>query len=227
VPERLAQSEPAESAGLDLHAGYPTVGRSILQGDPLGQLHDTYILVQYPEGVFIVDQHAAHERVVYERLIARMQQEPPQAQRLLFPAHLDLGGVDPAWLEASLPRLSALGFDLEAFGGKTYRLQSVPALLAQRDYTAALMDVLEVLRTPAADETPAEAATGVPGVMHRLVTVMACHGAIRAHQHLQPDEMRALLQDLGQTPRPFTCPHGRPVLLNVALTDIEKTFLRR
>jgi DNA mismatch repair protein MutL len=203
-----------------LHAGYPTVGRAVLQGDPLGQLHDTYILVQYPEGIFIVDQHAAHERVVYERLIARMQQEPPQAQRLLFPAHLDLGGVDPAWLEASLPRLASLGFDLEPFGGKTYRLQSVPALLAQRDYTAALMDVL-------ADETPADAATGVPGVLHRLVTVMACHGAIRAHQRLQSGEMQALLQDLGQTPRPFTCPHGRPVLLNVALTDIEKTFLRR
>jgi DNA mismatch repair protein MutL len=218
---------PANSAELDLHAGYPTVGRAVLQGDPLGQLHDTYILVQYPEGVFIVDQHAAHERVVYERLIARMQQEPPQAQRLLFPAHLDLGGVDPAWLEASLPRLASLGFDLEPFGGKTYRLQSVPALLSQRDYTAALMDVLEVLRIPGTDETPADAATGVPGVLHRLVTVMACHGAIRAHQRLQAGEMQALLQDLGQTPRPFTCPHGRPVLLNVALTDIEKTFLRR
>lgn len=217
----------AASAELDLHAGYPAVGRSVLQGDPVGQLHDTYILVQYPEGVFIVDQHAAHERVVYERLIARMQQEPPSAQRLLFPSHLDLSGVDPAWLEASLPRLAALGFTLEPFGGKTYRLESVPALLAQRDYTAALMDILEALRTPAMDETPADAATGVPGVLHRLVTVMACHGAIRAHQRLQPDEMRALLQALGQTPRPFTCPHGRPVLLNVALTDIEKTFLRR
>src|SRR5690606_21836013 len=143
LPERPARPGPAASTELDLHAGYPTVGRSILRGDPLGQLHDTYILVQYPEGVFIVDQHAAHERVVYERLLARMQQEPPQAQRLLFPAQLDLGGVDPVWLEASLPRLSSLGFDLEAFGGKTYRLQSVPALLAQRDYTAALMDVLE------------------------------------------------------------------------------------
>jgi len=186
--------------------------------------------VQYPEGVFIVDQHAAHERVMYERTIARLRQAHADAQQLLFPVQLDLGGVDPDWLTTCLPRLTDLGFALEPFGGRTYRLHSVPALLAERDYGAALMDVLEVLRAPAPDETPvdtAEAAPGVPGVLHRLVTVMACHGATRAHQRLQEDEMRALLQDLAQTPRPFTCPHGRPVLLNVALTDIEKKFLRR
>ncbi|MDH3603014.1 MAG: hypothetical protein OEU26_25660, partial [Candidatus Tectomicrobia bacterium] len=232
LPSLESRPQPVDeaSAELGLHAGYPAEGRAVLEGRPLGQLHDTYILVQYPEGVFIVDQHAAHERVMYERTIARMQQAHADAQQLLFPVQLDLGGVDPDWLTTCLPRLSDLGFALEPFGGRTYRLHSVPALLAERDYGAALMDVLEVLRTPAPDETPvdtAEAAPGVPGVLHRLVTVMACHGAIRAHQRLQEEEMRALLQDLAQTPRPFTCPHGRPVLLNVALTDIEKKFLRR
>jgi DNA mismatch repair protein MutL len=231
-PSLAPRPQPSSEAAaeLGLRAGYPAEGRAVLDGRPLGQLHDTYILVQYPEGVFIVDQHAAHERVMYERAIASMQQARAEAQQLLFPVPLDLGGVDPDWLSTCLPRLTDLGFTLEPFGGRTYRLHSVPALLAERDYGAALMDVLEVLRTPAPDETPvdtAEAAPGVPGVLHRLVTVMACHGAIRAHQRLQEEEMRALLQDLAQTPRPFTCPHGRPVLLNVALTDIEKKFLRR
>lgn len=225
TPEMVSQTAP--SGELGLHAGYPAEGRAILEGRSLGQLHATYILVQYPDGVFIVDQHAAHERVVYERLLEKAPQDNAEAQRLLFPVTLDLGGADPAWLAACLPRLAGLGFSLEPFGGNTYRLHSVPALLAERDYTAALMDVLEVLRAPVTDDTTPVATAGVPSVLERLLTVMSCHGAIRAGQRLQDEEMRALLQELAQTSSPFTCPHGRPVLLNVALSEIEKKFLRR
>jgi len=226
-PPAAAKVDREWREGLGFHTGYPAEGSAVLDGEPLGQLHETYLLVQYPEGVFIVDQHAAHERVVYERLIAKMQVSLAESQHLLFPVKIDLNGVDPDWLEACLPRLTSFGFSLEPFGGQTYRLHSVPTLLAERDHAAALMDVLDVLRTPNADEAPEHAATGVPSVLHRVVTVMACHGAIRAHQRLRDAEMRALLRDLARTPRPFTCPHGRPVLVNVALSDIEKTFLRR
>jgi DNA mismatch repair protein MutL len=219
TPPPLA-SEPE----LHLHAGYPELGRLILEGYPLGQLHDTYIVMQYPGGVFFVDQHAAHERVLYERLRARLRDGTVEAQRLLFPATLDLGGTDPEWVASCLPRLEALGFVLEPFGGNTYRLPSVPALLSGRDYAAACMDVLEVLRSPAAE---AEILTdGLPQVLHRLLTVMACHGAVRAHQRLQDDEIRALMHSLAGTAMPFTCPHGRPVLLHVGLAEIEKKFLR-
>jgi DNA mismatch repair protein MutL len=228
VASAVEVTNPAAPAReLGLHSGYPAQGRAILDGRPLGQLHDTYLLVQYPEGVCIVDQHAAHERVVYERLIVQYPQRHTATQRLLFPVTVELAGTDPAWLETTLPHLDDLGFTLEPFGGSTYRLHSVPALLAQRDYTAALMDVLEVLRTPTTDEASTEVVTGVSSVLQRLLTVMACHGAIRAGQRLQDEEMRMLLQDLAQTPRPYTCPHGRPVLLNVALSEIEKKFLRR
>jgi DNA mismatch repair protein MutL len=227
--------QPAVSAGasgqtddvLGLYAGYPEAGRAILEGKPLGQLHDTYILMQYPHGVCIVDQHAAHERVVYEHLRARFHDGGGEAQQLLFPVTLDLAGTDPAWIEACLPRLAVLGFTLEPFGGSTYRLHSVPAVLAERDYAAALMDVLEVLRLPTTDDPSMTTPEAFPQVLDRLLTVMACHGAIRAHQRLHDDEIRALMQNLGQTTRPFTCPHGRPVLLNVALAEIEKKFLRR
>ena len=225
----MASSDIVETARRDLglYSGYPEAGREVLAGDPLGQLHDTYILVQYPSGVFIVDQHAAHERVVYERLVKVYQTQVTETQQLLFPVTLDLGGTDAEWAESCLPQLETLGFSLEPFGGSTYRLHSVPALLAERDYTAALMDVVETLRNPETNRTAEEATVDVSGTVDRVLTVMACHGALRANQRLQGAEMRALLQELAQTPRPFTCPHGRPVLLNVALSEIEKKFLRR
>jgi DNA mismatch repair protein MutL len=226
-PQPESQAYPGPVRELGLQAGYPEEGRAILAGQPLGQLHETYILMQYPGGVFIVDQHAAHERVVYERLCSHFRDSRMDTQHLLFPATLDLGAVDPQWLETCVPRLAALGFALEPFGGRTYRLHSVPALLAERDYAAALMDILEVLRAAGNDEPAVEQAGDVPQVLDRLLTVMACHGAIRAHQRLHDEEVRALLQDLARTEMPFTCPHGRPVLLNVALAEIEKKFLRR
>ncbi|MBM3222547.1 MAG: DNA mismatch repair endonuclease MutL [Candidatus Tectomicrobia bacterium] len=214
---------PATSPTLQLHAGYPEAGRTILEGMPLGQLHNTYIVLQYTDGFFLVDQHAAHERVVYERLRDRLHSGPFEAQQVLFPRILELGATDPEWIASCMPRLAGLGFTLEHFGGTTYRLSSVPAILAERDYTAALLDILEVLRAPVADDLLEE---GLPRVFHHLLTVMACHGAIRAHQRLHEDEIRALLHDLARTAMPFTCPHGRPVLLHIALADIEKKFLR-
>jgi DNA mismatch repair protein MutL len=226
-PPSEAHTASAPQDELALHAGYPEAGRAILEGQPLGQLHETYILMQYPGGIFIVDQHAAHERVVYERLRARFNRGTGDTQRLLFPVTLELGGSDEQWLATCLPRLARLGFTLQPFGGTTYRLHSVPAILAERDATAALMDILEVLRSPGDEALEAEGLGEVPQVLDRLLTVMACHGAIRAHQRLQDEEIRAVLRDLGRTTMPFTCPHGRPVLLNVALSEIEKKFLRR
>ena len=216
-----APAAPAQE--LKLYAGYPEANRVILEGHPVGQLHDTYILLQYPGGVMFVDQHAAHERVVYERLRAQMHDGPVASQRLLFPATFDLGATDPQWVESCLPQLEALGFSLEHFGGNTFRLLSVPAVLASRDYSAALMDILETLHAPTVEDVFEE---GLPRLFHRLLTVTACHAAIRAHQRLQDEEMRALMHDLARSNMPFTCPHGRPVLLHVALPDIEKKFLR-
>ena len=215
---------PPESAqGLKLYAGYPEANQVILEGRPVGQLHDTYILLQYPGGMMFVDQHAAHERVVYERLRAQMHDGPAESQRLLFPATLDLGAADPQGVESRLPQLEALGFSLEPFGGSTFRLLGVPAVLASRDYSAALMDILETLRSPTVEDVFEE---GLPRLFHRLLTVTACHAAIRAHQRLQDEEMHALMHDLARSNMPFTCPHGRPVLLHVALPEIEKKFLR-
>ena len=226
-PPTEAPVAPTPAREFGFYAGYPEEGRAILEGQPLGQLHETYILMQYPGGIFIVDQHAAHERVVYERLRARCEPGERETQRLLFPVTLELRGSDMRWVATCLPRLAALGFTLEPFGSTTYRLHSVPTLLAERDATAALMDILEVLRSPEADDLETGGLGDIPQVLDRILTVMACHGAIRAHQRLQDTEIRSLMRDLAYTAMPFTCPHGRPVLLNVALSDIEKKFLRR
>jgi DNA mismatch repair protein MutL len=221
----MTERTPAQALAptLNLYAGYPQAVHAILEGHPLGQLHDTYILMPYAGGVVLVDQHAAHERVVYERLRAQMRDGMSASQRLLFPATLDLGATEPEWVASCLPQLETLGFTLEPFGGTTYRLPSVPAVLQERDYAAALMDILEILRSPAVEEVFEE---GLPRVFHRMLTVMACHGAIRAHHRLQDDEIQALMRDLARTTMPFTCPHGRPVLLHIALAEIEKKFLR-
>ena len=220
----IGWSDPAQpTQGLNLYAGYPEANRVILEGHPVGQLHDTYLLLQYPGGVMFVDQHAAHERVVYERLRAQMEDGPVESQRLLFPATLDLGAADPQGVESLLPQLESLGFTMEHFGGNTFRLLGVPAVLASRDYSAALMDILETLRSPNVEEVFEE---GLPRLFHRLLTVTACHAAIRAGQRLQDEEMRALMHDLARSNMPFTCPHGRPVLLHVALPELEKKFLR-
>ena len=134
-----------------------------------------------------------------------------------------MGATDPQWVESCLPQLESLGFSLEHFGGNTFRLLGVPAVLAGRDYSAALMDILETLRSPSVEDVFEE---GLPRLFHRLLTVTACHAAIRAHQRLQDEEMRALMHDLARCNMPFTCPHGRPVLLHVGLPEIEKKFLR-
>ena len=208
---------------LKLYAGYPKANRVILEGNPVGQLHDTYILLQYPGGMMFVDQHAAHERVVYERLRTQMHDGPVESQRLLFPATLNLGATDRRWAESCLPQLESLGFSLEHFGDSAFRLLGVPAVLASRDYSAAVMDILETLHSPKVEDVFEE---GLPRLFHRLLTVTACHAAIRAHQRLQDDEMVGLMRDLARSSMPFTCPHGRPVLLHVGLPEIEKKFLR-
>ena len=216
-----SRAEPEQE--LKLYAGYPEANRVILEGSPVGQLHDTYILLQYPGGMMFVDQHAAHERVIYERLRVQMHDGPVESQRMLFPATLELGATDPRWVESCLPQLESLGFNLEHFGGSAFRLLGVPAVLAGRDHSAAVMDIFETLRSPKVEDIFEE---GLPRLFHRLLTVTACHAAIRAHQRLQDDEMVGLMQDLARCSMPFTCPHGRPVLLHVGLPEIEKKFLR-
>ena len=185
---------------------------------PIGQFDETYILAQADEELFIVDQHAAHERVFYEKFKVQFQHNKIDIQQLLFPVSLELSHREYAILEEHLDFLRQYGLELEPFGGTTYLLKAVPALLAKADYKKLLYDIIDQL---------GESKTAT--IEHKLdevLMLMACHAAIRAHQRLQDSQIIALLQQMDALELPYTCPHGRPTVIKISLYDLEKKFGR-
>ena len=185
---------------------------------PIGQFQDTYILAQDGEDLFIIDQHAAHERVFYEKFKAQFQQNALDVQPLLFPVSLELSHREQATLEEHLDALRQYGFEVEPFGGTTWLIKAVPALLAKADYKKLLYDMLDQL----GDAKTATIAQKFDGILK----LMACHGAIRAHHRLQDSQIFALLQQMDALELPYTCPHGRPTVIKITLQDLEKRFGR-
>ena len=185
---------------------------------PIGQFQDTYILAQDGEDLFIIDQHAAHERVFYEKFKAQFQQNALDVQPLLFPVSLELSHREQATLEEHLDALRQYGFEVEPFGGTTWLIKAVPALLAKADYKKLLYDLLDQLGD-------AKTAT-IEQKFDGILKLMACHGAIRAHHRLQDSQIFALLQQMDALELPYTCPHGRPTVIKITLQDLEKRFGR-
>ncbi|MGH6673135.1 MAG: DNA mismatch repair endonuclease MutL [Xanthobacteraceae bacterium] len=191
---------------------------------PLGaaraQLHDTYIVAQTHDGLVIVDQHAAHERIVYERLKAALDKNGIARQILLIPEIVDLDETDAERLVARAEELGRYGLALEAFGPGAVALRETPALLGEIDGAGLLRDLAEHISEW--DETlPLE---------RRLMAVassMACHGSVRAGRRLKPEEMNALLREMETTPNSGQCNHGRPTYVELKLTDVERLFGRR
>ena len=191
---------------------------------PLGaaraQIHDTYIVAQTRDGLVIVDQHAAHERIVYERLKAAIEQTGVARQLLLIPDIVELDEADVERLVARAGELARYGVVLEAFGPGAVALRETPALLGEVDGGGLVRDLAEHLSEW--DETlPLE---------RRLMAVassMACHGSVRAGRRLKPEEMNALLREMEATPNSGQCNHGRPTYVELKLTDIERLFGRR
>jgi DNA mismatch repair protein MutL len=191
---------------------------------PLGaaraQIHDTYIVAQTRDGLVIIDQHAAHERIVYERLKAAIEQTGVARQLLLIPDIVELDEADVERLVARAAELARYGVVLEAFGPGAVALRETPALLGEIDGGGLVRDLAEHLSEW--DETlPLE---------RRLMAVassMACHGSVRAGRRLKPEEMNALLRDMEATPNSGQCNHGRPTYVELKLSDIERLFGRR
>ena len=191
---------------------------------PLGaaraQVHDTYIVTQTRDGLVIVDQHAAHERIVYERLKAAIDKSGVPRQILLIPEIVELDEADVERLVARAEELARFGLVLEAFGPGAVALRETPSLLGEIDGGGLLRDLAEHLSEW--DETlPLE---------RRLLQVassMACHGSVRAGRRLKPEEMNALLREMESTPNSGQCNHGRPTYVELKLTDIERLFGRR
>jgi len=191
---------------------------------PLGaartQIHETYIVAQTRDGLVIVDQHAAHERIVYERLKASLAKNGVQRQILLIPEIVELDEATVERLLARADELASFGLAMESFGPGAIAVRETPSLLGKTDAMGLLRDLAEHM-----DEWD-EALPLERRLMHVAAT-MACHGSVRAGRRLKPEEMNALLREMEDTPNSGQCHHGRPTYVELKLSDIEKLFGRR
>jgi len=183
----------------------------------VGQLKLTYIVAEGPAGMFLVDQHAAHERVLFDRICQKSSEQTPQSQPLLEPVSVELSPSQGGTLKSHHESLENYGFQFEPFGDGSYLLRAVPAIFGAGDPAKSLLDVLDM--------------TAFEGLVRQKEDVtaasIACHGAIRAGKSLTEPEMAALLEQLEATPNPHTCPHGRPTMVHFSSTHMEREFGRR
>lgn len=186
----------------------------------LGQLGLTYIVGDAGGDLVLIDQHAAHERVLYERLLARRRTGGAQAQGLVTPAVVDLSAAEDTLVSELRPMLAALGFEVEAFGRTTVRLLAIPAIAAGRDAPT-------LFRSCLADLGNERGAHAGADLEERLAIATACHTAVRAGDRLEPAQMAALLDELAGTEDPYSCFHGRPTMVRVPARDLERWFYRR
>jgi DNA mismatch repair protein MutL len=186
---------------------------------PLAQVHDSFIVAQSREGMALIDQHAAHERVLFEKLQDQFGAGQVPEQHLLVPDQVELGPAQSTMLVEYLPALAKLGFLVEDFGNNTFVIKAVPALLVGADCKQLLLDIL--------DEVNVHGKSGrMDEVRDEMLSVMACHPAIKVHRHLDRQEMEQLLADLFKCRMPHTCPHGRPTIVRFSMAEIMKMFKR-
>jgi DNA mismatch repair protein MutL len=187
-------------------------------GAVIGQLQDTFIVAANDEEVFFIDQHVAHERVLFERLERTLRANPLPSQELLFAQPVELGPGKAELIRQWVPMLEKLGFGLESFGGSTVLLRAVPALLKGEEPRQLIEGLVDEVSTNRRDETAP--------LLHRALAFVACRAAIKAHAPLLRDEMGRLLHDLSATETPYFCPHGRPIVSRLSLREIKRELGR-
>jgi DNA mismatch repair protein MutL len=243
-PHDPGYSSPLASVGSDppsapsvVGAGFPSIGGtgspsvvgagfSRPEGDPairpmiaLGQFRDTFIIAVDDEGIAIVDQHVAHERVLFERILERLTTGRMESQRLLEPMLIDLSAAARQTLIAHAADFERLGFELEEFGGGAVRIAAFPALLTREDCEAAV-------RAMAQDLEGLDRGSRVEEAIKRIAATMACHAAVKANYPLTGEKMSHILDELRRTAYSTICPHGRPVMLRLTRREVEKNFQR-
>jgi DNA mismatch repair protein MutL len=186
---------------------------------PLGQFRDTFIVAIDDEGICIVDQHVAHERVLFERVMERLTSATLESQRLLVPLVLDLAPSERDALIVRAKELERLGFEIEDFGGDSVKITAVPAILARDESTAAI-------RALAQDLEGLDRGLRFEEALKRIAATTACHAAVKANYPLTMEKMQHILDELRATAYSTVCPHGRPVMLRITRREVEKNFER-
>ena len=185
----------------------------------LGQLHNSYIVGCDSEGLLIIDQHVAHERILYEGLARSIERGRVERQGLLVPLAIELAPEQKARLERVLPELGRNGFDVEPFGGDSVLVRSVPASCPEGETRDLFGDILGSLEAE-------ERTLDLERIRDRIAVGTACRAAVKVHMALAPEKMRWLLDELERTRIPTHCPHGRPILLRFGMREIERNFGR-
>jgi DNA mismatch repair protein MutL len=204
---------PHEPAQAFFEPGFLSKARVI------GQFKNTYIVCEKPDELLLIDQHAAHERILYEKLSRLGTRDKTPAQRLLMPETIELTYKQAPLMEQLLPELGAMGFEMEPFGDRTFVVQAVPEMLGEEKISDLVADMAEAAETMGS-------APELSRLLDRCLIVMACHGAIRANQALTDQEMSAMIEQLNDCENPFHCPHGRPTVIRWPLSHLEKRFRR-
>jgi DNA mismatch repair protein MutL len=228
--DRASQPTLARAMAFQSPAGFAEAPQARLEtpvddssDHPLGaaraQVHENYIIAQTATGMVIVDQHAAHERLVYERLKRQMAETGIAAQALLIPDIVDLSPTDAARILEAAPDLAPLGLTIEAFGGSAIAIRETPAILGTINAAALIHDIL--------DELGAGDSTTTRARIDAILSRMACHGSVRSGRQMRAEEMNALLREMEATPHSGQCNHGRPTYVELKLHDIERLFGRR
>jgi DNA mismatch repair protein MutL len=233
-PPQAPSALPAGSAGA-IHRAAPDTHGTIFPSDaylpepesldalkdlrPLGQIHDSFIIAAGRDGLWIIDQHVAHERILFEQVLSARSKGGVESQRLLVPHVIGLSAAQQIEYARIAEELNELGFETEPFGNRTIAVKSAPAGVGASDIDKVLFEILEIaereLRGASLDD-----------LRRAMAASIACRAAIKINMHLDPAKIDWLLRALAATSCPMSCPHGRPIALRYATRDILKSFHR-
>lgn len=221
-PSEIKDQIIGMSSQVEIFNDKPTPVSNLIYSEfePLGQLDRSFILMQGKLGILVVDQHIAHERVLYEQFSKAAKNKKVEVQQLLFPLTLEFSPGETELLTHYKVRLSELGLELESFGKNEFLLRTVPAILKNNDHTKIMREVVDRLPTQKHEETLNEK-------FEEILIMMSCRNAIKVNMTLDLDQIKKLISDLEATDMPYTCPHGRPIALLYEMDSILKKFLRK
>jgi DNA mismatch repair protein MutL len=186
----------------------------------IGVLNRLYVLMENANGLVLVDQHAAHERILFEELRRRMENEGVPAQKLLLPHTFDLPPRDADWVERNMSILQKMGIGIESFGPNTFKIDSLPGFLNASNPTQFMRKVIDDLKS-------ASAGSSAMRLGEEMIAKTVCRHAVKANDPLRYPEVEKLIRDLLDCELPYCCPHGRPTMIQISLAELEKKFGRK